>query len=102
MDFGKIEELQKMKNIFDKEKKKMFEKAKARAEASNASEMDKNYFRMTNAQNRIKEELFKLGFTAIVLVPMDDGKMLSEIADYFELVLGGIESFVKGLAGEEK
>ena len=80
----------------------MFEEAKARAEAPDASEMDKNYFRMTNAQNRIKDELFKLGFTAIVLGLMDDFKMISDVADYFELILAGIESFEKGLAGEEK
>lgn len=98
MDFGKIEELLKMKNIFNKEKKKMVEEAKARAEAPDASEMDKNYSRMTNAQNRIKDEMFKLGFMAIALGPIDDFKMLSDVADYLELVLVGIESFEKGIS----
>lgn len=86
----------------EKNRKDMLELVKFFGNLPGAGKMVKNAARLMDAQDRIEKALFEVGLRAIDGSLGDDCKMLSDTADYFELVLAGIESFEKSFEKEEK
>ena len=85
----------------EKARKRILERVIREANKEDASSEDKNFAKLIVAQRAVQDKMYDIGKKVLIRLAFDKGEKaendLASLAEYYELLLAGLETFEKAL-----